>query len=236
MYHAYIYIYNAPTAQAFPLSQFLMFFPRVAGAIALAALIPAAMAAPAPAAATPAPQNAAAPPPPAPAPAPVDAAASAPAPPPVSKIVNSLDCTDYQSNGSLQLDGRPLSFTGMPVTLNISEKADDMVFIECNSQTMGYNSTGSKHYGLLSPVAAPTKECVVASSLGQPNAPLNIKDCSLSDDSSQMSQTFEYDDQSRILTFVGRPAPGDFYQTNLVNNASVAVSPDGGAASNLQLA
>ncbi|WFD22135.1 hypothetical protein MEQU1_000797 [Malassezia equina] len=222
-----------------------MFFPRVAGAIALAALIPVAMAAPAPVegtnaspdtppAATPAPQNKAAPPPPAP--APVDAAASAPAPPPVSKIVNSLKCTDYQSNGSLQLDGRPLSFTGMPVTLNISEKADDMVFIECNSQTMGYNSTDSKHYGLLSPVAAPTKECAMVSSLGQPNAPLEIKDCSMSDDSSQMSQTFEYDDQSRVLTFVGRPAPGDFYQTNLVNNDSVAVSPDGGAASKLQLA
>ena len=227
-----------------------------------AAPSPVEAAAPAPSApapdAAPSPVEAAAPAPSAPAPAPApdaspapaDAAASSPAdpapveaaasqtpppPPTSSKIVNALNCTDYKVTGSLKLDGRPLSFTGMPVTLTVSDHADEMVFIECPSQTMDFKANGSKHYGIVSPVSSPTNQCVKASELAKPNAPLVIQDCSMSDDSSQMGQTFEYDDNAHVLPFVGHPAPGDFYQTNLVDNATVAVSPDGGPASSLQL-
>ncbi|WFD18554.1 hypothetical protein MCAP1_000758 [Malassezia caprae] len=303
-----------------------MYFPRVAGFVALAALIPALMAAPAsvasdasastslstgpaPTEAAPALQDAAAPPPPAPAPKDDDAApqdddaapkdddaapqdgdaapqdgdaapqdgdaapqdgdaapqdgdaapqdgdaapqdddapapgpdsksneSQPPSPPPMSsKIVNGLNCTDFQANGTLQLNGRPLGFTGMPVTLKMEDKGDDVVFIECPSQTMDLKSKDSKHYGIVSPVAAPTSQCVRASELGKPQALLEIQDCSMSDDSSQMGQTFEYDDDTHSLSFVGRPAPGDFYQINVVNDTIAAVSPDGDPVASLKL-
>lgn len=259
-----------------------MYFPRVAGFVALAALVPAVMAAPAPVSgdvsapaasasvaspapdASPAPVEAAAPPastpapdsnandsqPPAPAPdsnvndsqlpapAPdsnVDDSQSTSTPPTSSKIVSGLNCTDFQVNGTLQMNGRPLSFTGMPVTLNMADKGDDIVFIECPSETMGYKPSGSSHYGILSPVAAPTSQCVRASQLGEPQAPLEIQDCSMSDDSSQMGQIFQYDDDSHSLAFVGRPAPSDFYQLNLVNDTVAAVSPHGDPVASLKL-
>ncbi|WFD26475.1 hypothetical protein MNAN1_001458 [Malassezia nana] len=224
-----------------------MYFPRIAGVLALVALVPAVLAAPTPAdppapapvdvaaAPSPPPADDGAPPPP---PAPVDAAASEPPapPPPSSKIVSRLNCTDFRANGTLKLDDRPVGFDGTPETLTLMDEGVPVLFAECNSETMGHKSEGTKHYGLLSPAAAPTAQCVAAEALGQPNAALKIQDCSLSDDSSQMGQTFEYDDQAHTLAFVGRPAPGDYYQFNLVNNVTVAVSPDGDTGSNLQLA
>lgn len=226
-----------------------MFFPRIAGVLALVALVPAIMAAPAPAdppASPPAPVDAAAAPspppsdegaPPPPPPAPADEADSQPPPPPPSsKIVTRINCTDFRTNGTLKLDDRPVGFDGSPGTLTLMDNGVPMWFVECSSETMGHKPDGPKHYGLLSPAAAPTAKCVSAEALGKANAALIIQDCSLSDDSSQMSQTFEYDDHEHTLTFVGRPAPGDFYQFNLVNNVTVAVSPDGSTGSHLQLA
>ena len=210
-----------------------------------AAEAPSSAPAPVPPPASPAPvREAAAAPssPPAPvsppaSPAPVDEAAAAPssdaAPPvtpdaglpkPAGKFVANLKCTDFTAGGGLNMDGKPVSVND--AQLVVGGQAVPLTFLECNSSVMGLESHGKLHYGLLSPKGQEKKQCIRPAFLAKPDQHLQVQGCSLTDDSSQLAQIFEYNEETKGIQFAGRVAPGKFYVVGQ-DDKFVTVSPNG---------
>ena len=210
-----------------------------------AAEAPSSAPAPVPPPASPAPvREAAAAPssPPAPvsppaSPAPVDEAAAAPssdaAPPvtpdaglpkPAGKFVANLKCTDFTAGGGLNMDGKPVSVND--AQLVVGGQAVPLTFLECNSSVMGLESHGKLHYGLLSPKGQEKKQCIRPAFLAKPDQHLQVQGCSLTDDSSQLTQIFEYNEETKGIQFAGRVAPGKFYVVGQ-DDKFVTVSPGG---------
>lgn len=210
-----------------------------------AAAAPSSPPAPVPPPASPAPvkEAAAAPssdpapvPPPA-SPAPVDKAAAAPttepAPPvtpdaglpkPAGKFVANLKCTDFTAGGGLKMGGKPVSVSD--AQLVVGGQAVPLTFLECSASVMGLESHDKLHYGLLSPKGQEKKQCIRPAFLAKPDQHLQVQDCSLTDDSSQLTQIFEYNEETKGVQFAGRIAPGKFYVVGQ-DDKFVTVSPSG---------
>lgn len=184
-----------------------------------------------------APSSAPAPVPPPASPAPVDEAAAAPssdaAPPvtpdaglpkPAGKFVANLKCTDFTAGGGLNVDGKPVSVND--AQLVVGGQAVPLTFLECNSSVMGLESHGKLHYGLLSPKGQEKKQCIRPAFLAKPDQHLQVQGCSLTDDSSQLAQIFEYNEETKGIQFAGRVAPGKFYVVGQ-DDKFVTVSPNG---------
>lgn len=197
---------------------------------------PAADASPAPAASSSAPAAS----------TPVAAAASPAAASPASdaalpnqKIVRNIDCSStFNQTGGLTVTVNDAS----PVAVQISEnkelvtgdEAVQLVFSECNSSIMETNATGSIHYGLLSPSDAVTDTCVRIAALAQPDQHFTTENCSMSDDSSQMSQFWQLDADKKTLNFVGRIGGANPYALAVTDNF-ITASPNGTAGTILNL-
>ena len=184
-----------------------------------------------------APSSDPAPVPPPASPAPVDEAAAAPssdaAPPvtpdaglpkPAGKFVANLKCTDFTAGGGLNMDGKAVSVND--AQLVVGGQAVPLTFLECNSSIMGLESHGKLHYGLLSPKGQEKKQCIRPAFLAKPDQHLQVQDCSLTDDSSQLTQIFEYNEETKGIQFAGRVAPGKFYVVGQ-DDKFVTVSPSG---------
>lgn len=221
---------------------------RFAALFAFVALAQLATAQDAPAQDAPAPAASSAPaPPPAPsssAPAAADATPQAAAAQPNSKVVRSIDCNSgFTQDGALNVavDGgnsNEVQLAGEPAELSTGTQAVQVVFTECKSDAMGYESKDSVHYGILSPSDAAKKTCLRAAALAQADQHVQAQDCTLSDDSSQMSQTWAFDADKKTFTFVGRPNDDGAkpYALGLKDNF-VTVSANGtDAAATLSLA
>ncbi|WFD39440.1 uncharacterized protein MJAP1_002417 [Malassezia japonica] len=185
-------------------------------------------------------------PPPAPsssAPAAADATPQAAAAQPNSKVVRSIDCNSgFNQDGALKVavDGgnsNEVQLTGDPAELSTGTESVQVTFTECKSAAMGYESKDSMHYGILSPSDAAKKTCLRAAALAQADQHVQAQDCSLSDDSSQMGQTWAFDADKKTFTFVGRPNDDGAkpYSLGLKDNF-VTVSANGTAAATLSLA
>ncbi|KAI3613478.1 hypothetical protein CBS9595_004311 [Malassezia furfur] len=197
---------------------------------------PAADASPAPAASSSAPAAS----------TPVAAAASPAAASPASdaalpnqKIVRNIDCSStFNQTGGLTVTVNDAS----PVAVQISEnkelvtgdEAVQLVFSECNSSIMETNATGSIHYGLLSPSDAVKDTCVRIAALAQPDQHFTTENCSMSDDSSQMSQFWQLDADKKTLNFVGRIGGANPYALAVTDNF-ITASPNGTAGTILNL-
>lgn len=197
----------------------------------------AAAAEPQPEVATsPAPVNAAAPSPPAPeSPAAPSGAQPQQDAAPVQKIVNRVKCTDYTAKGALKLDSQAVVVSSDTSELKTGDSPTDVVFTECHSDLMNYNSTGSKHYGLVSLGSAVQQQCLRVSTMATNDSHVATAPCSFSDDSSQFAQYFEYDESDKGLKVVGSIAPPRYYSYGQVDGF-VTVSPSGDSSSNLTLA
>lgn len=184
-----------------------------------------------------APSSDPAPVPPPASPAPVDEAAAAPssdaAPPvtpdaglpkPAGKFVANLKCTDFTAGGGLNMDGKAVSVND--AQLVVGGQAVPLTFLECNSSVMGLESHGKLHYGLLSPKGQEKKQCIRPAFLAKPDQHLQVQGCSLTDDSSQLTQIFEYNEETKGIQFAGRVAPGKFYVVGQ-DDKFVTVSPSG---------
>ena len=123
--------------------------------------------------------------------------------------MRNIDCSStFNQTGGLTVTVNDAS----PVAVQISEnkelvtgdEAVQLVFSECNSSIMETNATGSIHYGLLSPSDAVKDTCVRIAALAQPDQHFTTENCSMSDDSSQMSQFWQLDADKKTLNFVGR--------------------------------
>lgn len=158
---------------------------------------------------------------------------------PNQKIVRSINCTDFTKKGSLQVspkDGKPsaVQFSD-DKELVTGSNAVDVIFTECKSSAMDVESSGSTHYGLLSPADAAQKTCVRVNALAQANQHLKTDDCSKSDDSSQMAQFWQFDEDKKSLTLVGRIGGKNPYSLDVQDNF-ITASPNGtdGTVLNIQ--
>jgi len=122
------------------------------------------------------------------------------------------------------MDGKPVSVND--AQLVVGGQAVPLTFLECNSSVMGLESHGKLHYGLLSPKGQEKKQCIRPAFLAKPDQHLQVQDCSLTDDSSQLTQIFEYNEETKGIQFAGRVAPGKFYVVGQ-DDKFVTVSPSG---------
>ena len=179
------------------------------------------------------------------APAPEPKSASAPVPPPsepapaveavpkdeqnindaASKLVTKLQCTNYTSTGMLKLDGKTVSLKDSDLVLSGGDELT-LVFQECKSNILNVESKGTMHYGIISPKGSVKEKCLRPAALAQPDQHLQVQNCSMSDDSSQMSQFFEFNENGKTLAFLGHLDASKHYMANEKDNFFV-VSPEG---------
>ena len=179
------------------------------------------------------------------APAPEPKSASAPVPPPsepapaveavpkdeqnindaASKLVTKLQCTNYTSTGMLKLDGKTVSLKDSDLVLSGGDELT-LVFQECKSNILNVESKGTMHYGIISPKGSVKEKCLRPAALAQPDQHLQVQNCSMSDDSSQMSQFFEFNEKGKTLAFLGHLDASKHYMVNEKDNFFV-VSPEG---------
>lgn len=105
--------------------------------------------------------------------------------------------------------------------------AHDFHFLNCTSDKspsfMGYDTHGGRiAIGHISPVGQPGK-CISAAALGQgPDSPQKfvLDDCSNSDDSSQLFQTFSLAENAISANFLGHQASekGPYYHISIEND------------------
>ncbi|KAI3623792.1 hypothetical protein CBS14141_003491 [Malassezia furfur] len=226
---------------------------RFASLFALVAIVAAQDAAPAPAAspaaadASPAPASSVAPAPAADAsPARLPRAPPAPAASPASdaalpnqKIVRNIDCSStFNQTGGLTVTVNDADPQAVQISENnelvTGDEAVQLVFSECASSIMGTNGTGAIHFGLLSPSDAVKDTCVRIAALAQPDQHFTTENCSMADDSSQMTQFWQLDADKKTLNFVGRIGGANPYALGVTDNF-ITASPNGTAGTILNL-
>jgi len=158
--------------------------------------------------------------------------------PPVEKIVKKLNCdSKYVRKGDAKVDGKPVNLAGNPGALTLNDKPVSLGFYECTSELMGYKADDKRHYGLVKPSIAndDRDNCLSAEVLAQKDIHLVLKPCSMSDDSSQFMQYWQYDAKDNSLNFLGRPSPSPIYAMNLKDDL-VTVSNEGNSSVKLTIA
>ena len=200
---------------------------------------PAADASPAPAASSPAAAPAESSPAPAessPAPA---ASPASDAALPNQKIVRNIDCSStFNQTGGLTVTVNDADPQAVQISENnelvTGDEAVQLVFSECASSIMGTNGTGAIHFGLLSPSDAVKDTCVRIAALAQPDQHFTTENCSMADDSSQMTQFWQLDADKKTLNFVGRIGGANPYALGVTDNF-ITASPNGTAGTILNL-
>ena len=218
---------------------------------------PAADASPAPAASSPVEAAAASSPAPAPAasspaaapaessPAPAESSPAPAASPasdaalPNQKIVRNIDCSStFNQTGGLTVTVNDADPQAVQISENnelvTGDEAVQLVFAECASSIMGTNGTGAIHFGLLSPSDAVKDTCVRIAALAQPDQHFTTENCSMADDSSQMTQFWQLDADKKTLNFVGRIGGANPYALGVTDNF-ITASPNGTAGTILNL-
>ncbi|WFD47266.1 hypothetical protein GLX27_001917 [Malassezia furfur] len=218
---------------------------------------PAADASPAPAASSPVEAAAASSPAPAPAasspaaapaessPAPAESSPAPAASPasdaalPNQKIVRNIDCSStFNQTGGLTVTVNDADPQAVQISENnelvTGDEAVQLVFSECASSIMGTNGTGAIHFGLLSPSDAVKDTCVRIAALAQPDQHFTTENCSMADDSSQMTQFWQLDADKKTLNFVGRIGGANPYALGVTDNF-ITASPNGTAGTILNL-
>ena len=142
-----------------------------------------------------------------------------------SKLVTKLQCTNYTSTGTLKLDGKTVSLKDSDLVLSGGDELT-LVFQECKSNILNVESKGTMHYGIISPKGSVKEKCLRPAALAQPDQHLQVQNCSMSDDSSQMSQFFEFNENGKTLAFLGHLDASKHYMANEKDNFFV-VSPEG---------
>ena len=119
-----------------------------------------------------------------------------------SKLVTKLQCTNYTSTGMMKLDDKTVMLKDSDLVLSGGDELT-LVFQECKSNILDVESKGTMHYGIISPKGSEKQQCLRPTALAQPDQHLQVQDCSMSDDSSQMSQFFEFNENGKTLAFLG---------------------------------
>ncbi|WFD44829.1 hypothetical protein MPSI1_003500 [Malassezia psittaci] len=157
---------------------------------------------------------------------------------PEQKIVSSIDCSSgFTKSGGLNanIDSKTSAVVLSDAQeLVTGDNAVQVVFTECSSDALSTNSSGSTHYGLLSPNNAAQKTCIAIEALAQSNQHFKAVDCEKSDDSSQLAQTWVYDSDKNSLQFLGRSNGGAPYALGSTNSF-ITASPNGTASAELLL-
>ena len=146
-----------------------------------------------------------------------------------SKLVTKLQCTNYTSTGMMKLDDKTVMLKDSDLVLSGGDELT-LVFQECKSNILNVESKGSMHYGIISPKGSVKEKCLRPTALAQPDQHLQVQDCSMSDDSSQMSQFFEFNENGKTLAFLGHLDATKHYSANEKDNFFV-VSPEGAGQS-----
>ena len=146
-----------------------------------------------------------------------------------SKLVTKLQCTNYTSTGMLKLDDKTVMLKDSDLVLSGGDELT-LVFQECKSNILNVESKGTMHYGIISPKGSEKQQCLRPTALAQPDQHLQVQDCSMSDDSSQMSQFFEFNENGKTLAFLGHLDATKHYSANEKDNFFV-VSPEGAGQS-----
>ena len=146
-----------------------------------------------------------------------------------SKLVTKLQCTNYTSTGMLKLDDKTVMLKDSDLVLSGGDELT-LVFQECKSNILDVESKGTVHYGIISPKGSEKQQCLRPTALAQPDQHLQVQDCSMSDDSSQMSQFFEFNENGKTLAFLGHLDATKHYSANEKDNFFV-VSPEGAGQS-----
>ena len=146
-----------------------------------------------------------------------------------SKLVTKLQCTNYTSTGMLKLDDKTVMLKDSDLVLSGGDELT-LVFQECKSNILDVESKGTMHYGIISPKGSEKQQCPRPTALAQPDQHLQVQDCSMSDDSSQMSQFFEFNENGKTLAFLGHLDATKHYSANEKDNFFV-VSPEGAGQS-----
>ena len=142
-----------------------------------------------------------------------------------SKLVTKLQCTNYTSTGMLKLDDKTVMLKDSDLVLSGGDELT-LVFQECKSNILDVESKGTMHYGIISPKGSVKEKCLRPAALAQPDQHLQVQNCSMSDDSSQMSQFFEFNEKGKTLAFLGHLDASKHYMANEKDNFFV-VSPEG---------
>ena len=114
------------------------------------------------------------------------------------------------------------------------DSAAQLVFTECKSDALSTQTSGSTHYGILSPAGDANKTCIAIEALAQPNQHFKAVDCSQSDDSSQLTQFWVLDSDKKTVQFLGRSNGGAPYALG-TTDSFVTASPNGTASAQLLL-
>ena len=146
-----------------------------------------------------------------------------------SKLVTKLQCTNYTSTGMMKLDDKTVMLKDSDLVLSGGDELT-LVFQECKSNILDVESKGTVHYGIISPKGSEKQQCLRPTALAQPDQHLQVQDCSMSDDSSQMSQFFEFNENGKTLAFLGHLDATKHYSANEKDNFFV-VSPEGAGQS-----
>ena len=146
-----------------------------------------------------------------------------------SKLVTKLQCTNYTSTGMLKLDDKTVMLKDSDLVLSGGDELT-LVFQECKSNILDVESKGTMHYGIISPKGSVKEKCLRPAALAQPDQHLQVQNCSMSDDSSQMSQFFEFNENGKTLAFLGHLDATKHYSANEKDNFFV-VSPEGAGQS-----
>ena len=142
-----------------------------------------------------------------------------------SKLVTKLQCTNYTSTGMMKLDDKTVMLKDSDLVLSGGDELT-LVFQECKSNILDVESKGTMHYGIISPKGSVKEKCLRPAALAQPDQHLQVQNCSMSDDSSQMSQFFEFNEKGKTLAFLGHLDASKHYMANEKDNFFV-VSPEG---------
>ncbi|WFD00770.1 hypothetical protein MYAM1_003522 [Malassezia yamatoensis] len=157
---------------------------------------------------------------------------------PAQKVVTQIDCSSgFTKSGGLNanIDSKTSAVVLSDAQeLTTGDNAVQLVFTECSSGALSTNPSGSTHYGLLSPSDAAQKTCIAIEALAQPNQHFKAVDCSESDDSSQLTQTWVFDSDKNSLQFLGRSNGGDPYALGSTDSF-ITASPNGTASAELLL-
>lgn len=158
---------------------------------------------------------------------------------PNQKIVRNIDCSStFNQTGGLTVTVNDADPQAVQISENnelvTGDEAVQLVFSECASSIMGTNGTGAIHFGLLSPSDAVKDTCVRIAALAQPDQHFTTENCSMADDSSQMTQFWQLDADKKTLNFVGRIGGADPYALGVTDNF-ITASPNGTAGTILNL-
>ena len=134
-----------------------------------------------------------------------------------SKLVTKLQCTNYTSTGMMKLDDKTVMLKDSDLVLSGGDELT-LVFQECKSNILDVESKGTMHYGIISPKGSEKQQCLRPTALAQPDQHLQVQDCSMSDDSSQMSQFFEFNENGKTLAFLGHLDATKHYSANEKDN------------------